>query len=109
MSYNYTIKAGNQRTIQVSCMAGDNDFFDDDLLLNATTRTLRIQNVDTEVVIEKTATHVSPSKLRATLLSADTAVAGEYTVEWYVLFADGTEITFPNGGYDTLRIVPALE
>ena len=45
-----------------------------------------------------------------TLTAADTATTGSYRQEWEVVFADPAQrLTFPNSGYNTVRIVPDLQ
>lgn len=64
-----------------------------------------------DLTLDAPATVVSPATsgvVSYTWVDDDTAVPGEYEVEWVVTFSGGAEQSFPGSGYTTVIVEPSL-
>lgn len=67
----------------------------------------RMQSIHGGSVLGGTATVVGPAtagNVRYDWTAGDTALEGVYIAEWEVVFSGTSRETFPNGGYDVIKI-----
>lgn len=77
------------------------------ILLTGASVTFRMRkhNMPTYTVeAAATIVNVSTGVVKYDWIAADTATDGVYLAEWYVVYSDGADETFPNEGYDTVHV-----
>lgn len=72
------------------------------------TLTFLIKSLDGAVAVKKSATILGDGTFSYNPVASDVAVAGDFLQEWEVVFPGALPLTFPNGSYNTLKILPDL-
>lgn len=81
-------------------------------LTAATAARIRVRKADaTALLFDRVASIVAPptsGKLEYAWQAGDTAIAGDYYVEWEVSYGLGNVKTYPSADYNLITVVPKL-